>query len=185
MPQTSHPSFATITAFPPDKIWIHWMSSFSLGLSAPSDFIPSLFYLNAIINYHLSCALRIILNSFALWPPAWTLTNSQLWFPMGISNSREPKEIPFRSVIFLLLLCFSTSEGPQNVPSYLNQKSESHAWSPNGPPNLHSTASNSLLNLSLYIARATALVHRPLLFLRMTKKNSTFVSQAFASISPP
>lgn len=74
LPQTSHPSVSTITAFPPDKIWIHWISSFSLGLSAPSDFIPSLFYLNVInklsphlcSEYHpqLLCTLAPCLNCY-------------------------------------------------------------------------------------------------------------------------
>lgn len=90
----------------------------------------------------------------------------------------------FLSDLLFFSFCFSTSEGPQNVPSYLNQKSECHAWSLNGPHNLHSTSSNSLLNLSLCIARATALVHRPLLFLQTTKKNSAFVSRLLPQSIP-
>lgn len=98
-----------------------------------------------------------------------TNLNSQIRFPIGISNSVEPNEIPFRFVIILLLMFFYFSKWPHSLPGYSNQKSESHSWSSSGPHILHLTPSNYFLNLvlPLYIVRTTALVYGPV-FLKIT-----------------
>ena len=87
---------------------------FSRSLS-PSDFTPSLLYLNLMIP--ITSAMFQTASS-ELWPAALVVLQiHNLDFPTGISNKLYPNETPYRLVNLLLLQFLYLSEGvPQSTP---------------------------------------------------------------------